>query len=69
VRVLQEHGKLSAQEDGHLTRSLVESLQRTKKLIEERPEVMLDEETKGLRQACFKEAFKRRRLLSHGTYW
>jgi hypothetical protein len=48
---------------------LVESLQRTKKLIEERPEVMLDEETKGLRQACFKEAFKRRRLLSHGTYW
>ncbi|PUZ77463.1 hypothetical protein GQ55_1G373500 [Panicum hallii var. hallii] len=66
---VQEHGKLSAQEDGHLTRSLVESLQRTKKLIEERPEVMLDEETKGLRQACFKEAFKRRRLLSHGTYW
>ena len=48
----------------------MERLQRTKKLIEERPEVMLDEETKELRQACFKEAFKRRRLLlTHGTYW
>ncbi|RLN08434.1 protein RKD3-like [Panicum miliaceum] len=33
--------ELAAQEDGHQTRSLVENLQRTKKLIEERPEVML----------------------------
>ncbi|KAG2653992.1 hypothetical protein PVAP13_1NG419000 [Panicum virgatum] len=66
---VQELGRPNAQEDGHQTRSLVERLQRTKKLIEERPEVMLDEETKELRQACFKETFKRRRLLGHGTYW
>ncbi|RLN09046.1 protein RKD3-like [Panicum miliaceum] len=66
---VQEFGESAAQPDGDLTMSWVERLQRTKKLIEERPEVMLDQETKELRQACFKEAFKRRRLLSHDTYW
>ena len=43
----------------------VEMLQRKKKLIEERPgHIELDEETKVLRQACFKEKFKRRRLMA-----
>ena len=43
-------------------------LQQTKKLIEERPEVVLDKKTKELRQACFKERFKRRRLMGHGAW-
>ncbi|KAL6633554.1 hypothetical protein ACP70R_026225 [Stipagrostis hirtigluma subsp. patula] len=67
---VQELGKETEQGDGHLTRMVVEKLQQTKKLIEERPEVMLDEETKVLRQACFKESYKRRRRLmgqGHGT--
>uniref|UniRef100_A0ACD5YRD2 Uncharacterized protein n=1 Tax=Avena sativa TaxID=4498 RepID=A0ACD5YRD2_AVESA len=43
----------------------VERLQEKKRLIEERPgHVELDEETKVLRQACFKEKFKRRRLVA-----
>ncbi|CAN6233462.1 unnamed protein product [Urochloa humidicola] len=65
---VQELGKFTEKQDGHLTRSVVESLERKKKLIEERPEVMLDEETKELRQVCFKERFKRKQLMGHGTW-
>jgi hypothetical protein len=32
-------------------------------LIEERPNMVLDERTKELRQMCFKERFKRRQLI------
>ncbi|CAN6274454.1 unnamed protein product [Urochloa humidicola] len=53
--------------DGDLMRSEVERLERKKKLIEERPEVTLDEKTKELRQLCFKERFKRKQLMGHGT--
>ncbi|XP_044955221.1 protein RKD4-like [Hordeum vulgare subsp. vulgare] len=43
----------------------VEMLQRKKKLIEESPgHIELDEATMVLRQACFKEKFKRRRLMA-----
>jgi hypothetical protein len=31
-------------------------------MIEERPNMVLDERTKELRQMCFKERFKRRQL-------
>jgi hypothetical protein len=42
----------------------VERLRQMKKLIEERPgHVELDQKTMVLRQACFKEKFKRRRLM------
>jgi hypothetical protein len=47
----------------------VARLAQIKKLIEERPDVMLDQKTKELRQACFKETFKRRRLMGHGGTW
>ncbi|CAL5019548.1 unnamed protein product [Urochloa decumbens] len=69
INNIQELGKLTEKEDGHLTRSMVEILERTKKQIEESPGLMLNKETKELRQACFKESFKRRRLMvmGHGT--
>ncbi|KAF8779801.1 hypothetical protein HU200_002062 [Digitaria exilis] len=57
----KELGKHNAQDD---TRSVVESLQWTKKLIEENPEMMLDKRTKELRQLYFKESFRRRRLMA-----
>jgi hypothetical protein len=47
---------------------VVVKLEQTKKMIEESPAMILDEKTKVLRQACFKENFKRKRLLmkDHG---
>ncbi|CAD6249512.1 unnamed protein product [Miscanthus lutarioriparius] len=52
---VQGLGKENAQENGHLTRSLVEFLQQTVKLLGERPDVMLDQRTIELSQVCFKE--------------
>lgn len=69
LRELQELAKETELEDGHLTRIVVESLQQTKKLIEESPHVMLDRRTKELRQACFKESFKRRGLIAGHVTW
>jgi hypothetical protein len=68
VHVQQELGKLTKQEDGNLTRMVVENLKHEKEMIEERPNMVLDERTKELRQMCFKERFKRRQLImGHGT--
>ncbi|CAN6253301.1 unnamed protein product [Urochloa humidicola] len=58
---VQELGKETEEVDGHQTRIGVERLQQTKKLIEESPEVPLDDKTMQLRQACYKETFKRKR--------
>lgn len=51
-------------QDEDNTRNAVEMLQQTKKLIEQSPDAKLDDWTKMLRQACFKENYKRRRLLA-----
>ncbi|KAL6633553.1 hypothetical protein ACP70R_026224 [Stipagrostis hirtigluma subsp. patula] len=61
-------GEQDGTEEGALTRSLVEMLQQKKRMIEEKPEMTLDDKTKVFRQACFKETFKRRRLMCHGAW-
>jgi hypothetical protein len=42
---------------------VVESLKHEKEMIGERPNMVLDERTKELRKMCFKERFKRRKLI------
>lgn len=42
----------------------LEMLEKEMKMIEEVPDWEFGDETKKLRQACFKANFKRRRLLS-----
>ncbi|KAG9448216.1 hypothetical protein H6P81_014344 [Aristolochia fimbriata] len=42
----------------------IERLEKYKKLMEKRPELQLTEETKKLRQACFKANYKKRRLMA-----
>ncbi|XP_062230025.1 protein RKD5-like [Phragmites australis] len=61
VQVLQEAGKATG--EGQL-RALVEMLQQEKQLLEQMPNVELEEKTKRLRQACFKASYKKRRLLA-----
>ncbi|GJN22261.1 hypothetical protein PR202_gb09814 [Eleusine coracana subsp. coracana] len=55
------------QVDGDRTRRVVEMLQQTKKLIEERPAMMLDKKTMQLRQACLREKSRRKKLMGHGA--
>ncbi|KAL6912139.1 hypothetical protein ACP4OV_000944 [Aristida adscensionis] len=57
---VQEMGKTTEGVDGNLTRRALEKLQQHKQLIQERPGMMLDEETKRLRQALYKESYNRR---------
>jgi hypothetical protein len=42
---------------------VLESLKHEKEMIAERPNMVLDERTKELRQMCFKERFQRRQLI------
>ncbi|KAF0935216.1 hypothetical protein E2562_031253 [Oryza meyeriana var. granulata] len=63
IKNVQEIGKETGQDEDQ-TRNVVEKLQQTKKMIEQRPDAKLDDRTMMLRQACFKENYKRRRLLA-----
>lgn len=42
----------------------VATLEKQKKLLEKIPGMELNEETKRLRQACFKSNYKKRRLIT-----
>ncbi|GJM86826.1 hypothetical protein PR202_ga02721 [Eleusine coracana subsp. coracana] len=64
---VQELEKDTEPVDGHRTRRVVEMLQQTKKLIEERPAMMLDKKTRQLRQACLREKSRRKKLMGHGA--
>ncbi|KAF5206391.1 Rkd1 [Thalictrum thalictroides] len=44
-------------------RDAIQLLEQQKKLMEEMPEVELEEKTKKLRQACFKANYKKRKLM------
>jgi hypothetical protein len=61
AQVLQEAGKATGEEQ---LGALVEMLQQEKQLLEQRPYVQLEENTKKLRQACLKANYKKRRLLT-----
>ena len=60
---MQELGSDNTEKQGEKSK-IVERLQRAKKLIEETPgDIELDQQMKALRQVCFKENYKRRRLM------
>lgn len=44
-------------------RNAVEILEKEMKMVEEMPDLELEENTKRLRQACFKANYKKRRLM------
>lgn len=59
---LQELGKEEGQENEEKLRNAIEILEREKKLLEEMPDMQLEDNTKRLRQACFKANYKKRKL-------
>uniref|UniRef100_A0A0E0K568 RWP-RK domain-containing protein n=1 Tax=Oryza punctata TaxID=4537 RepID=A0A0E0K568_ORYPU len=63
IKNVQELGMETGQDENKIMNA-VEMLQQTKKLIEQSPDAKLDDWIKMLRQACFKENYKRRRLLT-----
>lgn len=57
--VVQEQGN----ENDEKIKNAVEILQKEMKKVEEKPDLQLEENTKRLRQACFKANYKKRRLM------
>ncbi|KAJ0975309.1 hypothetical protein J5N97_017274 [Dioscorea zingiberensis] len=45
-------------------RSILEILERERKMMEKEPGIQMEENTKRLRQACFKANYKKRRLMA-----
>ncbi|XP_058784522.1 protein RKD1-like [Vicia villosa] len=59
IKNVQEQGN----ENDEKIRNAVEILQKEMKKVEEKPDLQLEENTKRLRQACFKANYKKRRLM------
>lgn len=55
----KEEGEVS---EGKL-RNALEILEQERKLMEEMPDMQLEDKTKRLRQACFKANYKKRKLM------
>lgn len=60
---MQELGKEEGDESEAKLRDALDILEREKKMLEEIPDLQLEDNTKRLRQACFKANYKRRRLM------
>lgn len=55
--------ELGRGEDQRKLREAIELLERERKLMEEVPDLKLEDKTKRLRQACFKANYKKRKLV------
>ncbi|XP_062169127.1 protein RKD2-like [Alnus glutinosa] len=63
IRNVKELGREEGEESEAKLRDALEILEREKKMLEEFPDLQLEDNTKRLRQACFKANYKRRRLM------
>ncbi|KAL6181627.1 hypothetical protein ACLB2K_048278 [Fragaria x ananassa] len=60
---IQELGKEEDDNNEEKLRNAIELLEREKKLMEEAPDMQLEDHTKRLRQACFKANYKKRKIM------
>ncbi|MED6154584.1 Protein rkd1, partial [Stylosanthes scabra] len=64
INNVQELGKEEGGESEEKLRNAIEILEKEKKLLEEMPDIQLEDNTKRLRQACFKANYKKRKLMA-----
>ncbi|XP_024018219.1 protein RKD2 [Morus notabilis] len=62
INNVQELVKQEGVENESKLKNAIELLEREKKLVEEVPDIQLEDTTKRLRQACFKANYKKRKL-------
>uniref|UniRef100_A0A2C9UJU2 RWP-RK domain-containing protein n=1 Tax=Manihot esculenta TaxID=3983 RepID=A0A2C9UJU2_MANES len=63
IKNVQEMKKVEGEESEKKLREAIEILERERKMVEETPDMQLENKTKRLRQACFKANYKKRRLM------
>jgi len=61
---MQEQGEAEGPENDEKIRIAIEMLEKEKSMVEERPDLELEDKTRRLRQACFKANYKKRKLMS-----
>jgi len=62
--VMQEQREAEGAENDEKIRSAIEMLEKEKRMVEEMPDLELEDKTRRLRQACFKANYKKRKLMS-----
>ncbi|KAK7317254.1 hypothetical protein RJT34_01320 [Clitoria ternatea] len=62
IKNIQEHGEEGRGSEEKI-RNAIEILEREKRMVEEMPDLQLEDNTRRLRQACFKANYKKRRFL------
>ncbi|BFG32781.1 hypothetical protein CerSpe_190550 [Prunus speciosa] len=62
IRNIQELGN-EGEESEEKLRNAIKLLERERKLLEEVPDMQLEDNTKRLRQACFKANYKKRKIM------
>nr|KYP47175.1 hypothetical protein KK1_031199 [Cajanus cajan] len=55
--------QIEGYENDEKIRAAIEVLEREKRMVEEMPDLQLDDNTRRLRQACLKANYKKRRLM------
>ncbi|XP_054820784.1 protein RKD1-like [Prosopis cineraria] len=63
INNVKELGKEGDRDSEEKLRNALEILAKEKKLMEEMPDLQLEDNTKRLRQACFKANYKKRKLM------
>ncbi|KAK9278452.1 hypothetical protein L1049_028017 [Liquidambar formosana] len=63
IKNVQELGKDEGEASEGKLRNAIEILEQERRLMEEMPDVQLEDKTKRLRQACFKANYKKRKLM------
>ncbi|XP_027338010.1 protein RKD1-like [Abrus precatorius] len=63
IKNIQDQG-VEGHESCEKIRNAIEILEKEKKMVEEMPDLQLEDNTRRLRQACFKANYKKRKLMS-----
>ncbi|CAJ1975291.1 unnamed protein product [Sphenostylis stenocarpa] len=63
IKNMQEQGEAVGHENDEKIRTAIEMLEKEKSMVEEMPDLELEDKTRRLRQACFKANYKKRKLM------
>ncbi|KAG5035450.1 hypothetical protein GLYMA_04G169000v4 [Glycine max] len=63
IKNIQEQRETGGHENDEKTRAAIEILEREQRKVEEMPDLELEDNTRRLRQACFKANYKKRKLM------
>ncbi|XP_052732383.1 protein RKD1-like [Vigna angularis] len=64
IKNMQEQVQAEGPENDEKIRTAIDMLEKEKSMVEEKPDLELEDKTRRLRQACFKANYKKRKLMT-----